>query len=129
MKQKIEHVLYSIEALGGLMVYDISARLGFRQTHTLVSKCPVLKRRHSEDSTSRICAAVAEGAAWYVKRVQCLQRSAVATWLLRLHGIPAELVIGCRPVPVQSHAWVEVNGQVVNDRPQYQKFFRVLERF
>jgi hypothetical protein len=38
------------------------------------------------------------------------------------------VVIGFRPVPVDSHAWVEVDGKVVNDRPQYQKHFRVLER-
>jgi hypothetical protein len=58
----------------------------------------------------------------------CLQRSMVATWLLRRHGIAAKMVIGCRPLPFESHAWVEVDGCVVNDRPQYQRAFRVLER-
>jgi hypothetical protein len=128
MKQKIRHLLYAIEAIGGLIVYDIAARMGFARTHALVAKCPVVRQRPSEE-VAGICAAVAEACVWYVKRVQCLQRSAVTTWLLRLHGVPAELVIGCRPVPVRSHAWVEVYGQVVNDRPQYQKFFQVLERF
>jgi len=128
MEQKIRHLLYSIEAIGGLIVYDISSRLGFARTHALVARCPVVKRRPSEEVTAGICTAVAEASVWYVKRVLCLQKSAVTTWLLRLHGVPAELVIGCRPVPLQSHAWVEVHGQVVNDRPQYQKFFRVLER-
>ena len=125
--KKLSHVVYAIQAIAGLMVYDVVARMGFAQTHAFVAKCPTAKRRPAE--TPRICDAVAEACVWYVKRVHCLQRSAVTTWLLRLHGVPAELVIGCRPVPVQSHAWVEVNGQVVNDRPQYQKFFRVLERF
>jgi Transglutaminase-like superfamily len=129
MKQKLGHVLYAVEAIGGLIVYDITSRMGFARTHALVARCPVVKRRPSEEVTARICTAVAEACAWYVKRVLCLQKSAVTTWLLRLHGVPAELVIGCRPVPIQSHAWVEVHGQVVNDRPQYQKFFRVLERF
>jgi hypothetical protein len=63
-----------------------------------------------------------------VKRAACLQRSAVATWLLRRHGVPAELVIGYRPLPFESHAWVEVDGQVVNDLPQYKKVFKVLDR-
>lgn len=129
MKQKIGHVVYAIEAIGGLMVYDVVARMGFARTYALVAKCPVVRWRPTEEATARICKAVAEACVWYVKRVQCLQQSAVTTWLLRLHGVPAELVIGCRPVPVQSHAWVEVHGQVVNDRPQYQKFYRVLERF
>ncbi len=78
---------------------------------------------------ARICIwAVDEACVWYVKRAPCLQRSAVATRLLRRHGVPAELVIGYRPIPFESHAWVEVGGQIVNDRPQYKKFFAVLER-
>jgi hypothetical protein len=48
--------------------------------------------------------------------------------MLRRHGRSASLVIGYRPVPFESHAWVELDGLVVNDRPQYQKYFRVLER-
>jgi len=129
MMRRIRHVIHTLEAFGGLIVYDVVARMGFAKTHALVAKCPVAKRRPTNEATVRICAAVAEASVWYVKRVLCLQRSTVTTWLLRLHGVPAELVIGCRPVPIQSHAWVEVHGQVVNDRPQYQKFFRVLERF
>src|SRR5436309_2801754 len=57
-----------------------------------------------------------------------VQRSVGATGLLRRHGLQAELVIACRPLPFESHAWVEVNGRVANDRPQYQKFFTVLDR-
>jgi hypothetical protein len=123
------HAIFTMEAIGGLVLYDIVALMGFARAHALVKRCPVLRRKPPEDLTPRLCRAVAEACVWYVKKVHCLERSAVATWLLRLHGVPAELVIGCRPVPVQSHAWVEVNGAVVNDRPQYQKFFRVLERF
>jgi hypothetical protein len=129
MKKTIGHLVYTIEALGALVVYDIASRVGFAQARALVASCPVVRRRPGEEATARICAAEAEACVWYVKRVLCLQQSSVTTWMLRLHGVSAELVIGCRPVPVQSHAWVEVHGQVVNDRPQYQKFFRVLERF
>jgi hypothetical protein len=109
--KKLRHVIYALQAIGGLMVYDVVARMGFARTHALVARFSVAKRRPTEQSTPGICSAVAEACVWYVKKVHCLQR------------------IGCRPVPVQSHAWVEVNGQVVNDRPQYQKFFQVLERF
>ena len=129
MKQKIEHFLLALEAIVALMVYDVASRMGFARTRALVARCPVVRWKPTDEKTVRICAAVAEASVWYVKRVLCLQKSSVTTWLLRLHGVRAELVIGCRPVPLQSHAWVEVNGQVVNDRPQYQKFFRVLERY
>lgn len=125
----VTHVLYTAEALTALVLYDVVATFGFARVRSLVKRCPTIARRADGDITPRICDAVAEACIWYVKKVHCLERSAVATWLLRLHGVPAELVIGCRPVPVQSHAWVEVGGEIVNDRPQYQKFFRVLERF
>ena len=71
---------------------------------------------------------VDEACVWYVKRAPCLQRSAVTACLLRRHGIRAEMVIGYRGLPFESHAWVEVDARIVNDRPQYQKFFTVLER-
>jgi len=57
-----------------------------------------------------------------------LQRSIVTARVMRRHGIPAEVVIGYRPSPFFSHAWVEVAGRVVNDSPAYQRRLRVLER-
>lgn len=55
---------------------------------------------------------------FYFKQVQCLQRSAVATLLLRGYGYPARLVIGAQILPFYSHAWVECPvGVVVNDKP------------
>ncbi len=124
----LTHARFTIEALTGLVLYDLVAVMGFARTHALVRRCPTVKRRRRHDPTSQICDAVAEACIWYVRRVRCLQRSTIATWLLRLHGVPAELVVGCRAAPVRSHAWVEVGGRIVNDRPQYQKFFQVLER-
>jgi hypothetical protein len=37
-------------------------------------------------------------------------------------------VIGYRPSPFFSHAWVEVDGRIVNDSPVYQERLFVLER-
>src|SRR4029453_14994028 len=69
-----------------------------------------------------------EACVWDVKRAGCLQRSVVATWMLRRHGYPAEMVIGCRPLPFESHAWVEITGRIVNDLPQYGRAFPLLHR-
>jgi len=121
-------VILAIEAFSALVTYDAISLLGFSRVHKLMGRCPRLRIRHSADTVERVCAAVDEACIWYFRRVMCLQRSAVTMWLLRLHGVDASLVIGFRPVPLDSHAWVEVDGAVVNDRPQYQKFFRVLER-
>lgn len=111
----------------GLAAFDIARAAGFARI------CGWLRRRrHARRSSwaqpDDVVWAVEEACVWYVKRAACLQRSVVATWLLRRHGVPAEMIIGCRPLPFESHAWVEVEGRVVNDRPQYQKAFTVLDR-
>jgi len=121
-------VLLAIEAWAGLLLFDLLSLCGFPLVHAFTSRRRVARRTAAPEVTARVCRAVEEACIWYVKRAYCLQRSSVVTWMLRRRGIPAELVIGYRPVPVDSHAWVEVAGQVVNDRPQYQKFFRVLDR-
>jgi hypothetical protein len=120
----------TVQAWLGLVAFDLALLCGFERIHEEVRACRVRERhRVKRQSTEEdVIWAVDEACVWYVKRAACLQRSAVATWLLRRQGLRAELVIGYRPLPFESHAWVEVDGRVVNDRPQYQKVFRVLER-
>jgi hypothetical protein len=48
--------------------------------------------------------------------------------LLRHHNLPAQLVIGAQTLPFKSHAWVELEGQVVNDKPYIRQLYRELER-
>jgi hypothetical protein len=121
-------VFLVLEAFGGLLLFDLVVLMfGFPRVHSLARKFS-LGRRRGRYSDERVCQAVAEACVWYPKRAYCLQRSWVASLLLRKHGIPSQIVIGCRPVPLDSHAWVEVEGRVVNDRPQYQKFYQVLDR-
>jgi hypothetical protein len=38
------------------------------------------------------------------------------------------MVIGAQVLPFKSHAWVEVDGRVVNDKPYIPEIYRVLER-
>jgi hypothetical protein len=75
-----------------------------------------------------ICEAVRSAVPFYWKPIRCLQRSIVTARLMRGHGIAAEVVIGYRPTPFFSHAWVEVAGRVTNDSPIYQAKLQVLER-
>ena len=116
------------QAWAGLAAFDIARLGGFTRVHERIRECSVGASTSDGSRTAEIVWAVDEACVWYVKRVHCLQRSAVATRLMRQHGIAAELVIGYRPIPFESHAWVEVNGHVVNDRPQYQRAFSVLDR-
>lgn len=45
----------------------------------------------------------------------CLPRSLALFRFLRMMGLPAEHVIGCRRAPFFAHAWVECRGRVVLD--------------
>src|SRR5215813_13437847 len=119
--------LLMTEALFDLLLFDLLSLRGFALVHAFTRGRRIASRPVAPEVTARVCRAVEEACIWYVKRAYCLQRSSVTTWMLRRRVVAAELVIGYRPVPVDSHAWVEVGGAVVNDRPQYQKFFRVLD--
>jgi len=73
-----------------------------------------------------ICDAVLLATCFYWKPVLCLQRAVCTVRLLRKHGIVARLMIGYRPSPFFSHAWVEVDGRVVYGSSAYQKRLRPL---
>ena len=121
--------LLTAQAWLGLVAFDLALVAGFARVHHWIRHCPRHRRRRASASTAAdIVWAVDEACVWYVKRAACLQRSVIATWLLRRRGLRAELVIGYRPLPFESHAWVEVDGRIVNDRPQYQQVFSVLDR-
>jgi hypothetical protein len=81
-----------------------------------------------QELESAICETVRSIAPFYWKPIRCLQRSIVTARLMRNRGIRAEVVIGYRPTPFFSHAWVEVGGRVVNDSPAYKMRLQVLER-
>jgi Transglutaminase-like superfamily len=102
---------------------------GFSQIHDVVRK----QKTHPippncQSSVEELCGAVDYACVFYFKEVLCLQRSAATTLLLRHHGIPAEMVIGAQVLPFRSHAWVELDGVVVNDKPYMLDIYRVLER-
>jgi hypothetical protein len=119
--------LLAVQAWIGLVVFDVARPAGFARLCAWLRRRPLARRRHTA-TVEDVVWGVDEACVWYVKPAACLQRSVVATWLLRRHGFAAEMVIGCRPLPFESHAWVEVDGRVVNDLPQYQRAFTVLNR-
>ena len=100
----------------------------FAALYKTVHHYPVSRRPTTRETVTRVCSAVDTACIWYWKRTLCLQRSATITCLLRQHGIEAQLVIASQYIPFQAHAWVEVDGKVVNDKPGVQKAFVVLER-
>ena len=119
-----------VQAMAEMLRYDLlHCLLGFRRIYKDVERQPVVRRRPEPDAEARVCEAVTLATCLYFKRVFCLQRSAVAARLLKKSGVEASLVIGYRPSPFFSHAWVEVNGRVVNDSPAYKERMHVLCTF
>jgi hypothetical protein len=60
-------------------------------------------------------AAVERACSWYLRRSNCLHRSAVLTMLLRGVGFDAHMIWGIRREPYAGHVWVELDGVVIND--------------
>jgi hypothetical protein len=86
------------------------------------------KRVPTPGTVERICAAVDFACIWYWKEVLCLHRSAATACLLKRYGVPAEMVIGAQQIPFRAHAWVEVSGNVVNDKSYTPEMYTVLDR-
>jgi hypothetical protein len=86
------------------------------------------KRVPAPGTVEQICAAVDFACIWYWKEVLCLHRSAATACLLKRYGVPAEMVIGAQQIPFKAHAWVEVNGNVVNDKSYTPEMYPVLDR-
>jgi hypothetical protein len=104
------------------------ARKDFTALHNKVRHCPVANKAPSGDVVKQICSAVDTACIWYWKEALCLQRSAATACLLKRYGVPAQMVIGAQQMPFKAHAWVEVDGRVVNDKPYMPEMYAVLDR-
>lgn len=104
------------------------ARGNFAVLYSRVHSQPIRNPTKQSWSVEQICRAVDVASIWYWKRVLCLQRSAATASLLKQHGFGAEMVIGARQMPFKAHAWVEVAGRVVNDKPYTPQVYPVLEK-
>ena len=114
-------------ALYELVRYDvITALRGPANIHRRLSRQPSNPIPTSHELVQSTCEAVHLAACLYWKPVLCLQRSVSLVRLLRKQGVVARLVIGYRTAPFFSHAWVEVDGRIVNDSPTYQERLQVL---
>ena len=119
----------TFQVIAELVRFELLQALGgFRRIHASVRNAPRLPVVGAPHLVSEVCEAINRVACFYWKPVLCLQRAAVTTRLLRRHGVDACMVIGYRPSPFLSHAWVEVGGTIVNDSPAYQERLIVLDR-
>ncbi|WP_263415255.1 lasso peptide biosynthesis B2 protein [Terriglobus albidus] len=103
-------------------------RSAFFEIYTRVRRKTPSKQKEPRLGHRVLSDAVDLACALYFKPVLCLQRSAAATLLMRRYGLPAEMVIGVQIQPSKSHAWVELSGEVVNDKPYMHEIYQELER-
>jgi hypothetical protein len=112
-----------------LVHFDLYLACGnFAALYEKVRRYPISKRTAPADAIEKICSAVDMACIWYWKEALCLQRSAATACLLKSCGVLAEMVIGAQQMPFRAHAWVEVDGRVVNDKPYIPEMYSVLDR-
>ena len=118
-----------LEAYWKLIHFDLYlARGNFAALYDRVRNYPIRAEPSADKAAEQICSAVDLACIWYWKEALCLQRSATTACLLKKYGVPAQMVIGAQQMPFKAHAWVEVDGRVVNDKPYTPEMYAVLDR-
>src|SRR5262245_60858114 len=105
--------------------------LGTSRTYRLLRRWSGIARApgvHVEASTAlahRLGQLVKVAARHGAYGATCLQQSLALWWILRRHGLPAELRIGVGKTnpKLTAHAWVEIAGEVINDDPAVAKTY------
>jgi len=125
-------LLMILWALFGLAIFDFVLIVFSMQTMCRVVKSWPSRGPKPKDETAcinKVCKAVARACVWFPHKAVCLQRTAVTACMLRAYGVTAKMVLGVRPMPFLAHAWAEVDGVVVNDRPQVKRFYQILTEY
>ena len=121
--------LLVLRAFKELILYEILIKFGgFPRVRRYVLKTKRSNRTLSSNIVKNVVDAVDIAGCFYVREVKCLHRSFAATRILRKMGVGAELIIATRPLPFMSHAWVEVDNEIVNDKPGYKRKLLVMDR-
>jgi hypothetical protein len=122
-------VILFLQALFMLLAYDtLSSLYPFQTIYSMVRGWKVNGKTDGSGIIDRMCMAVNYACVWYPKQALCLQRSFVTTYLLRKHGVAAEMVLGAQKLPFKAHAWVEVDGRAINERSNVQAIYAVWDK-
>lgn len=104
--------------------------LGFGVWKKLVSwLTPIVSADSNVESSACVLIAIARMQAAAERRLffkpSCLEHALVLWWLLRRHGIPADIRLGGRKElgRFEAHAWVELEGMPLGDRNGAQRDF------
>ena len=100
---------------------------GWRRLIDALPPSPTPPSHPPESLLRRLASACASAALAVPFQTACLERAFAACCVLRSRGFPATLQIGMRTSPpLTFHAWVEVDGVVVNGESMLRRQFRVI---
>jgi hypothetical protein len=117
-------------AFTALLISDIVLLSGkFSAIRSVVNRIPIKAVLPRTRPLEQTVATFTSASVAYFRTVKCIHRSAALTCLLRLHGIRANFVVGCRSVPFFSHAWVEVNGNAIDQDRELIAPLAIIDRF
>jgi len=89
-------------------------------------RCAV-RAQHDMATARSVEESVAKAAALFPGRALCLEQSLALYALLRRSSVPARLRLGAQAYPFGAHAWVETNGEPLNDIAEHVAFYVPLE--
>jgi hypothetical protein len=122
--------------VGRLAVYGLGLRavqlliraIGFRRTVRVLDSIAPSGLAPSQDEP-RMWAAEIDKVTVRPRTPSCLDRSVFLWFVLRIHGIDGDLRIGIAPSgnTIDGHAWVELDGDVVNDAQEIAQHFAVFD--
>jgi Transglutaminase-like superfamily len=125
----MRELICALEAYVRLIAHDSFMRgHDMAQLHQDVKNYPLqIRRLQAPDVSEAVGRALDYACSFYPKEALCLQRSVVLVKMLRKRGLHAKMIIGAQKLPFKAHAWVEIDGSVINDRLACRERFLVLE--
>ncbi len=115
-----------------LPLFWLGLRLAGLQRFQAWLDCSPIARRAplSQAEAAALGLAVNRAANHVLGPANCLTRSLLLRWLLRRYGTTSDLRIGVRfeQGKLAAHAWVEIDGIPVNDRPEEMAHFAAFDQ-
>ncbi len=73
---------------------------------------------HSIEHSRLMSRALDQACAFYPRKTLCLPYATALTMMHFAHGYDCDFIIGVQSIPFHSHAWVEVNDEVLTDNEE-----------
>ena len=118
-----------LRAFVGLIVVDVRLRLfGLRRSIAWTEPATAAKRPEAAARARRYADCIARTARHHFVRARCLHQSLLLQRWLHEENVASDLRIGVAKADeaLRAHAWVEIDGEVVNDAPQAVRAFAPL---